>query len=400
VAAISLEEPDRVPVAPRVTARFLPWLYGSASWRAQVRAALDFGYDAYVVVAFPEVDDPLVELFTPRKLPPCYRHASQEVRESPAGPYVRVERIFKTPAGELREVRLVPSDRELARVRREYSSICPPNWVPEGFPYIREHLVRSEADIDKVEYLIPDPSAVDLRPLAEACRGVGDAGVVAVSLSSPFTWLAHLLGLERAMVMYYRSRGSLVRLLRALNELTLAEAELAAEAGADLVYVSGCYSSLSVGWGPRAWRELFKPLIREQASRAHELGLWYHYYDDGRCADVLLDVAECGVDVLSTLVPPPSGDVDLAEAKRLVGDRVCLKGNVDIEVLRRGTPRDAVAEVRRVLSQAAEGGGLILSTSDSVHAYTPLENFRAMVRAGVRLGRYPAREITSSRPRP
>lgn len=291
----------------------------------------------------------------------------------------------------------MPSDRELARVRREYSSICPPNWVPEGFPYIREHLVRSEADIDKVEYLIPDPSAVGLRPLVEACRGVGDAGVVAVSLSSPFTWLAHLLGLERAMVMHYRSRGSLVR-LRVLNELTLAEAELAA--GQESTWCTSAAATRPSAWaGSRAWKELFKPLTREQASRAHELGLWYHCYDDGRCADVLLDVAECGADVLSTLVPP-SGDVDLAEAKRLVCGRVCLKGNVDIEALRRGAPRDAVAEVRRVLSQAAEGGGLTLSTSDSVHAYTPLENFRAMVRAGVRLGRYQAREIASSRPRP
>jgi len=51
-----------------------------------------------------------------------------------------VERAFGTPADKLKELRLALSDCELGGIRREYSSICPPNQIPKGLSHIREHL--------------------------------------------------------------------------------------------------------------------------------------------------------------------------------------------------------------------------------------------------------------------
>jgi len=42
------------------------------------------------------------------------------------------------------------------------------------------------------------------------------------------------------------------------------------------------------------------------------------------------DLGDMRVDIVSTLTPPPVDDVDLAQAKRTVGDRLCLKGFVDL----------------------------------------------------------------------
>jgi len=41
-------------------------------------------------------------------------------------------------------------------------------------------------------------------------------------------------------------------------------------------------------------------------------------------------LADCGVDVLETCTPPPVCDFDLREAKAMVGDRLALKGYVDL----------------------------------------------------------------------
>ena len=86
---------------------------------------------------------------------------------------------------------------------------------------------------------------------------------------------------------------------------------------------------------------------------------------------------DCGIDVLQTLTPPPIADVDLAEAKCRIGDRVCLMGYVDLlHVLLRGTPELIEHTVKEAL-EIAGPEGFILGTSDSVRDGTPVENVRA-----------------------
>ena len=59
------------------------------------------------------------------------------------------------------------------------------------------------------------------------------------------------------------------------------------------------------------------------------------------------------------------GDADLAEAKRRIGDRVCMIGGFDQFHFFKGcTPEQTRAEVRRCFEAAGQGGGYILSPSD------------------------------------
>jgi uroporphyrinogen decarboxylase len=112
-----------------------------------------------------------------------------------------------------------------------------------------------------------------------------------------------------------------------------------------------------------------------------------NFYDDGKCMPLLELLADCGIDVLQTLTPPPVGDVDLAEAKRRIGAKVCLMGFVDlIYVLQRGTPDLVERTVRDAITIAAPGGGFILGTSDSIRDGTPIENVRAYFRTAREYG--------------
>jgi len=72
------------------------------------------------------------------------------------------------------------------------------------------------------------------------------------------------------------------------------------------------------------------------------------------------------IQAMETLTPPAmGGDVDLAEAKRRIGDRVCLVGGWDQFHFFQGcTPEQTRAEVRRCFEAAGAGGGFILSPSD------------------------------------
>ena len=145
-----------------------------------------------------------------------------------------------------------------------------------------------------------------------------------------------------------------------------------------MVFDAWYNSSMSAGWSPAQWEDIFLPHIRQNADLAHQHGAIYHYYDDGKMDRTLEHLAEAGVDVAGTLSPPPMGDVDLRSAKARIGDRVCLKGNVDqVNVILHRAPDEIREAVRETIEIGAPGGGFILGTSDSIRPETPWENVKA-----------------------
>jgi uroporphyrinogen-III decarboxylase len=59
------------------------------------------------------------------------------------------------------------------------------------------------------------------------------------------------------------------------------------------------------------------------------------------------------------------GDVNLADAKRRIGDKVCMIGGFDQNrFFTTCTPDETRAEVRRCFADAGAGGGYILCPSD------------------------------------
>jgi uroporphyrinogen decarboxylase len=96
----------------------------------------------------------------------------------------------------------------------------------------------------------------------------------------------------------------------------------------------------------------------------------------------LLDrMVEIGADILSLDV-----QVDLAEAKEIVGDRAALSGHVATNHLALHTPEAIYEESCRCIRRAARGGRFTLSSSCEVPTDTPPENIDAMVRAAREYG--------------
>jgi len=123
---------------------------------------------------------------------------------------------------------------------------------------------------------------------------------------------------------------------------------------------------------------------------------WVIVHSHGRVNRFLERFAALGLDGLNVLEPPPIGDVILAEAKRRIGDRVCLIGNIQYDDLARGTPEQIEALVRDAIQQAGPGGGFILPPCASPYE-RPLPpraaaNFIHYLKMGRKYGGYPLPE--------
>jgi uroporphyrinogen decarboxylase len=71
--------------------------------------------------------------------------------------------------------------------------------------------------------------------------------------------------------------------------------------------------------------------------------------------------------------------VDIAEVKRLVGDRVCLIGNVNCGLLDSGTDDEVIENVRYSITHGKPGGGYIFSTSNCIYTGMRLARYELML---------------------
>jgi uroporphyrinogen-III decarboxylase len=78
---------------------------------------------------------------------------------------------------------------------------------------------------------------------------------------------------------------------------------------------------------------------------------------------------------------------DMATAKKELGDKCCIAGNVPSSLLSTGTPEQVKECCRKLIEDCAAGGGYILSSGCSVDS-APKENIRALMEAANEYGVY------------
>ena len=143
------------------------------------------------------------------------------------------------------------------------------------------------------------------------------------------------------------------------------------EAGATAVQL---FDTWACELSPAEYEEFELPATRSIFDSLASAGVPRILFAKGS-ARILKSMARTQADVLSV-----DWQTDLAQARRELGSKVVLQGNVDPSVLLR-----SVAEVRRAAAVAVEktgGIGHVLNLGHGILPTTPLENARAFVRAG------------------
>ncbi len=207
-------------------------------------------------------------------------------------------------------------------------------------------------------------------------------------VTSPFDYFLHFFGFEKALLGLLddpeRTRDILQRFTMGVVRL----AEEQASRGLDAVKISSPFAGAGF-ISPADYRSFVLPFERQVAQAVRRRGIPVYLHTCGDIHDRLELMVEAGISGLECLDPPPLGRVDLADAKRRVGERLFIKGNLDpVHVLLRGDVGRVREAARRALEAGMPGGGYILSTACAVAPRTLPENVAALREVAEEFGTY------------
>ena len=168
--------------------------------------------------------------------------------------------------------------------------------------------------------------------------------------------------------------------------------EMAAEEGADVLLTGDDYAHRKgTMMSPAHFEEFVLPYLQAAVDVAKAKKVPFIKHTDGNLWKIMDMIVDTGLDGLDPL--EPIADMDIGKAKEMYGERIALAGNIDCgELLSHGTTEEVAEAVKETIAKAAPGGGYILASSNSIHPAVKPENYRAMVEAARKYGRYPLDE--------
>ncbi len=261
--------------------------------------------------------------------------------------------------------------------------------------YLAGPAITDPAEIDRLRPADPYRDG-NLRHHLEAMRltvdAVGAEVPVTGAITCPFTNASFLIGTEALVRLTMKDPEAVHRLCRVSLESNLRYA--------DAVMAAGCTPSLTDPMSsttvisPRQFKEFSFPYLKELIDFIHAKGKPVTLHICGKTNKIWEDMADAGADCISI-----DNAADLGEARRVVGDRVRLMGNVKpSEVMLQGTPGDVRRAVRDCVARAWDSPrGYVVASGCSLPTDTPFTNIDAMMDAVTEIG-WPVRIDESDRP--
>jgi len=250
-------------------------------------------------------------------------------------------------------------------------------------------IVETEEDMEN--YVPPDPEEEGMFEMVErVLKPLRDKDAAIICQGHAGWHIAFQVrgGIDKLLIDMHLKPDLAHKFLDKVAETCLGMVKIMLDGGAEVAFITDDYAdNHSPLMSMKQFREFELPNVRKVIALAEKRGVPVLKHSDGNIYPILNDMVEAGIRGIHPIEP---GAMDLKDVKTRFGEKVSIVGNVDCRyVLPFGTEEDVRRDVRRCIDAAAEGGGYVLASSNSLHANCKVENIYTMVDEARRYGRYP-----------
>ncbi len=225
-------------------------------------------------------------------------------------------------------------------------------WIGPGDVYYR--------DVDMIKDLLPDGMKL------------------IVNHGPQFQSLFRIMGIEALSIASIENPELIRSIAEKVGELSVSIVENLIQRdwvggiwyGDDMGYTEGLIVS------PDFLREYVFPYYKRMGEICKRYRKLFILHSDGKLLEIFEDLIECGFQAIH---PNEPSSVDIAELKRHWSERLAFIGNLDIDLLARGTTEQVSEAARNLIESVGPGGGFALGSGNSITDYIPLGNYKAML---------------------
>jgi len=265
------------------------------------------------------------------------------------------------------------------------SKIAYPDY---NISYLLEPAVKSVNEIETLK--VADPLKDGRLPiLIEALRLTRDALIkdvdVGAAMSGPFSVAASVVGTENLLKWMIRYPEKVHTLMEIVTESNNRYIDEVAKLGLSIGFADPVSSTSLIS--PRLFRRFSLPYLKKNIEKIKEkTGSAPGIHICGKSKDIWEDVVNAGISNFSI-----DNVEDLEEAKRIMGDRVIITGNVPpVDVIHLGTKEEIFESVKECIRKGHDSTkGYILSTGCQIPMNTPIEKVEIFMEAAKIYGKYP-----------
>lgn len=272
------------------------------------------------------------------------------------------------------EKRFVQYETPVGTLKMTYSYAESANsWFLTGHP------VETEEDFKILQYIYEKMEITEnLEGFETDVKQVKDNALflplLGVCMKTPFqALLEQWCGTENLIYALYDFPETVEECLNTMMEKDMKTAEISVESSAEalLFYEDSSTTNIS----PALFEKYTLPMVNAWGKLLHKNGKILIHHACGHIRDLLPVMNRSEADVIESISPPPTGNIDISEAFDLLGQEKALIGGIEPTFFLKCTDEELEERVK-MLQECAKGRRFVLANSDSCPPGVEYEKFR------------------------
>ena len=245
-------------------------------------------------------------------------------------------------------------------------------WASEG-----KGVISNMSDLEN--YVFPSKSDIDYSNIDKIKSFLPEGMGVVGQYGDIFTMTWEMMGFETFSLALFEEPELIDQLNKTIGGLILSMFEYFVQSenvnaiwySDDIAYTNGLLVS------PDVLDKYFFPWLKQIGDLSKKYNKPLIYHSDGILFDVFEKIIGCGVNAIHPIEPKA---MDIKEVKKRYGDKLCLIGNVDVDLLSRGTEEEVRKVVLNNIESAGMNGGYCAGSGNSIPEYVKFENYLTMIK--------------------
>ena len=244
--------------------------------------------------------------------------------------------------------------------------------------FLTGHPVKTEEDFKTLQYIMENTEITEnLAGFEREYAAIGEEAVTAPSIGlnqkTAFqAMVEHWCGTEQLVYALCDYPETVEECLDVIRERNMETLRISVRSSADVFNFFEDSSTTNIS--PAMFEEYTAPEINAWGKLIHQEGKLLMHHACGHLKGLLPKIAETEIDILESISPPPTGNVDIAECAERLPGHIALIGGIEPTFFR-NCSMDALEKRVIELLTAMKGKRYVLANSDSCPPGVAYEKF-------------------------